>query len=352
MLLWQRRQRSAPFDDDLPEHIEEDRTSGNNDDGRKDKASILQDQSASAGHDNRECATHPMADAKRKPVACGGVSAALAEDSARLNGSSLAPMEVDEKFWPQGQPESPDQTEMADGAPREHMQQSRHDASEALPQACHDEMLEFVGQRALEALPHITQVLWSGSKLKSLKLNEADLGATPSSFSLLSRPLAVNHVLTQLDVSHNQIDCLAMALLATSLCHNSSIKRLSLAKNRIAANGGRHLAQALKANHGIVQLDLSHNLLGPSGSSCVAMALNFNTSLADLCIAANAVGNEAACFFAETIKRQGTLLTQGALSKLDLSNNGITGAGAEALLRALHVSSNCVPSFNPAHCLP
>ena len=68
------------------------------------------------------------------------------------------------------------------------------------------------------------------------------------------------------------------------------------------------------------------------------MALNFNTCLTDLRIAGNAMGDEAACFFAEAIKRQGTLLTDVvSVSKLDLSDNGISTAGAEALLHALHV---------------
>jgi Ran GTPase-activating protein (RanGAP) involved in mRNA processing and transport len=70
--------------------------------------------------------------------------------------------------------------------------------------------------------------------------------------------------------------------------------------------------QALKSNRSIQLLDLSHNMLGPSGSSCVAMALNFNTCLSELRMRANSAGDEAACFMAEAIKRQGTLLPRAA----------------------------------------
>jgi len=241
----------------------------------------------------------------------------------------------------------PEQSEISDqeGATQENLtpeqvqEDSGHLGQEARVDELDIEVLELMGQQAQDAMPRITQVLWNGSRLKSLKLTDAGLGVTPSSFSLLSRPLAVNHVLVELNIAYNQMDCLAMALLATSLCHNSSIQRLCLANNRIAANGGRHLAQALKSNHGILHLDLSRNSLGPSGSSCVAMALNFNTCLTDLRIAGNAMGDEAACFFAEAIKRQGTLLTEAvSVGKIDLSDNGISTVGAEALLRALHVS--------------
>lgn len=42
------------------------------------------------------------------------------------------------------------------------------------------------------------------------------------------------------------------------------------------------------------------------------MALNFNTCLSELRMRANSAGDEAACFMAEAIKRQGTLLPRAA----------------------------------------
>ena len=316
--------------------------------GGGDKEDFMtEDPGTAEGGGDEEGHTGILANVDSEPVAGGGVTPR--EDcQVRLEERSRVSVEGDGNVWPGGQRGGSDLAEASEDAVAE--REDGEEAGNSWPQTLDDEALELVGQRALDALPGITQMLWNGSRLKSLKLLEAGLGATPASFSLLSRPLAVNHVLLELDVSSNQIDCLGMALLATSLCHNSSIERLRLANNRIAANGGRHLAQALKCNHGLVQLDLSHNSLGPSGASCVAMALNFNTSLADLRIAANALGDEAACFFAEAIKRQGTLLTRVVLTKIDLANNGISSTGAEALLRALHVSSlpPSLPPFPPA----
>lgn len=42
------------------------------------------------------------------------------------------------------------------------------------------------------------------------------------------------------------------------------------------------------------------------------MALNFNTCLAEVRMRANAAGDEAACFMAEAIKRQGTFSPKAA----------------------------------------
>jgi Ran GTPase-activating protein (RanGAP) involved in mRNA processing and transport len=218
-----------------------------------------------------------------------------------------------------------------------------------------DEWLEFEGQPAQHVMPQIARALWNSAHIKGLKMRNGGLGAIASCVSDLSRPLAVNHILVHLDVSHNEMDCLATALLATALCSNSSLQQLFLSHNRIGPNGGRHIAQALKRNKTLVLLDLSYNPLGPSGTSCVGMSLNFNTSLTTLLLRGNRGGNVAASFVAEAIKRQGTvgahgvhgatvvpqlvqhgpLLSRSSLTHVDLSENEITDVGAQALVRAL-----------------
>ena len=210
-----------------------------------------------------------------------------------------------------------------------------------------DAALEFTGDQTEDAFQHIIDVMWNGSGLKRLILSSGSLGKTPSRVSELAQPLAVNSTLVSLDLSDNQIDCLAMALLATSMCSNTTLQYLSLARNRLRANSGRHLAQALKINRSIHALDVSSNLLGPSGCSCVAMALNFNTCLTELRIMDNRAGDDAACFFSETLKRHAILQHAVHLRSLDLAHNAITDFGGQALLRALE-HNNSITHLNLA----
>ncbi len=110
----------------------------------------------------------------------------------------------------------------------------------------------------------------------------------------------------------------------------------------------------------------------------MAMALNFNTCLSELRMRANSAGDETACFMAEAIKRQGTLLPRAAAlrfvraqevldfvlrapvrqihavkgnllflmrlatprRKVDLAENGVSDVGAQAIVRALRQSSS------------
>jgi hypothetical protein len=120
-----------------------------------------------------------------------------------------------------------------------------------------DEWLEFEGQLAQLVMPQIARALWNSAHIKGLEMRNWALGTMASCVSDLSRPLAVNHILVHLDLSHSQMHCLATALLATVLCSNSSLQQLFLSHNRIGPNGGRHIAQALNSNKTLVLLDLS-----------------------------------------------------------------------------------------------
>lgn len=105
--------------------------------------------------------------------------------------------------------------------------------------------------------------------------------------------------------------------------------------NRIGPAGGRHIASAVKVNSSLLTLDISNNLLGPSGCCCIGMSLSFNTTLQDVSISGNNGGDGCTSFFAEAIKWQGRLKQPASLCGLDLSDNGISDAGATALVQAL-----------------
>ena len=154
---------------------------------------------------------------------------------------------------------------------------------------------------------------------------------------------------------------------ATALGHSlrqyrqTTLEHLSLANNTIQSAGTQYIASALNSNSTLVSLNLSANWVGDEGMKMLSQALTRNTSLLALQLAANGLTDagigipvEAANMrhdVDETNRRSangamaamaqaGMTLSQAlqlnaSLRELDLDQNTISSAGANAVLAAI-----------------
>jgi Ran GTPase-activating protein (RanGAP) involved in mRNA processing and transport len=143
--------------------------------------------------------------------------------------------------------------------------------------------------------------------------------------------------LSKLDISGNQIcglnkygngtyDTSGLAALAKSI---GNLKELNISSNCLKAEGAKVLAPALQDSGSLSKLDLSGNDIGGYGGSADAMtalgaSLVACVNVTDLDISKNDLRAKDISGFAEHLK------DMGALSKLDISSNGIGNLAGES----------------------
>ena len=193
---------------------------------------------------------------------------------------------------------------------------------------------------------------------------------TENDILFLTRALANNHAITNLNLRGNNIDAKGVIPLAK----NCSLTELNLGENQIGAEGARALAN----NRSLSWLNLSGNNIRPEGAKAFAknhflISLNLwdnniaeggsafanNGSLTELNIGKNHIGAEVAIalannHFLTTLNLWGNkILAEGAralvnnqsITSLDLSFNNIGDAAQEAINEMLVRNRNNAQNF-------
>ena len=151
---------------------------------------------------------------------------------------------------------------------------------------------------------------------------------------------------------------------ATALGHSlrqyrqTSLEYLSLANNTVQSAGTQYIASALNSNSTLLALNLSANWVGDEGMKMLSQALTRNTSLLALQLAANGLTDASTGIHVEAanmrhdldgtnlraadgaMAQAGMTLSQAlqlnaSLRELDLDQNAISSAGADAVLAAI-----------------
>ena len=100
----------------------------------------------------------------------------------------------------------------------------------------------------------------------------------------------------------------------------SNITHLDISNNYVSANGGTEkVVDMLKNNGALTNLNISDNGLGERGAMIVAAALNGNKTMTELNLASNGMEKDGAIQFAKTIP------TMGALTSLNIKHNNLGG---------------------------
>lgn len=121
-------------------------------------------------------------------------------------------------------------------------------------------------------------------EINSLVLVSCDIG--PASLSRLFYSLSENSNLQTLDVSKNNLDERAAALLADALVTNTTLVSLTLQETGLNPSKMKKLKDGLAKNRAITYLDLSQNLgLGSPGAIvlCEALLENSTVEMVNLC---------------------------------------------------------------------
>ena len=170
------------------------------------------------------------------------------------------------------------------------------------------------------------------SVITNLNLSRNDIG--DSGAKSISRALVVNSSLTNLDLSRNSISDSGAESISQALAANTSLTNLDLSWNDIGDSGAESISRALVVNSSLTNLDLSRNSISDSGAESISQALAANTSLTNLDLSWNFIfGSGAASLFK-------ALAVNSSLNNLDLSRNCIEGSGAASLCQALAVTSS------------
>ncbi|XP_034049954.1 leucine-rich repeat-containing protein 45 isoform X2 [Thalassophryne amazonica] len=103
------------------------------------------------------------------------------------------------------------------------------------------------------------KLLARNKTLRRLVLEWNAVGVWDEAFSLFCDGLAVNSVLTHLDLRNNQISHRGTSELALAVKCNSTLEVLDLRWNNVGLLGARSLLEALQKNKSIVQLELTGN---------------------------------------------------------------------------------------------
>ena len=178
----------------------------------------------------------------------------------------------------------------------------------------------------------LAQALAVNSSLTNLDLSKTRFGN--SGAACLAQALAVNSSLTKLDLSENRFGNSGAASLAQALAVNSSLTKLDLSENRFGNSGAASLAQALAVNSSLTSLDLSENRFGNSGAASLAQALAVNSSLTNLNLRGNSIGDSGAASLSQALS------VNSSLTNLDLRGHSIGHSGAASLSQALAVNSS------------
>ena len=170
------------------------------------------------------------------------------------------------------------------------------------------------------------------SVITNLNLSRNDIG--DSGAESISRALVVNSSLTNLDLSRNSISDSGVESISQALAANTSLTNLDLSWNFIFGSGAASLFKALAVNSSLNNLDLSRNCIEGSGAASLSQALAATSSLNNLCLSWNGLCDSGAATLSLALS------VNSSLTNLNLSWNGISDFGASSLFRALAANSS------------
>ena len=170
------------------------------------------------------------------------------------------------------------------------------------------------------------------SVITNLNLSRNDIG--DSGAESISRALVVNSSLTNLDLSRNSISDSGAESISQALPGNTSLTNLDLSWNFIFGSGAASLFKALAVNSSLNNLDLSRNCIEGSGAASLSQALAVTSSLNNLCLSWNGLCDSGAATLSLALS------VNSSLTNLNLSWNGIGDFGASSLFRALAANSS------------
>ena len=170
------------------------------------------------------------------------------------------------------------------------------------------------------------------SVITNLNLSRNDIG--DSGAESISRALVVNSSLTNLDLSRNSISDSGAESISQALPGNTSLTNLDLSWNFIFGSGAVSLFKALAVNSSLNNLDLSRNCIEGSGAASLSQALAVTSSLNNLCLSWNGLCDSGAATLSLALS------VNSSLTNLNLSWNGIGDFGASSLFRALAANSS------------
>jgi len=159
------------------------------------------------------------------------------------------------------------------------------------------------------------------------------LSLQPADGILIGSDLQFMAVMTELELSGNEIGDEGAKAIAEALKVNAVLTELRLGANNIGDDGAKVIAEALKVNAVLTKLSLWENSIGPEGAIAIAEALKVNAVLTELRLGANNIGDDGAKVIAEALK------VNAVLTKLSLWENSIGPEGAFAIAEALKVKT-------------
>ena len=145
----------------------------------------------------------------------------------------------------------------------------------------------------------------------------------------LSEGLAVNTVLTALNLGWNTVGDAGVTSLSEALAVNTVLTELSLGESRLGDAGATSLSEALAVNTVLKGLSFGESRLGDAGATSLSEALAVNTALTELSFGESRLGDAGATYLSEALS------VNTVLSELTLGANEIGHVGTLALGKAL-----------------
>jgi Ran GTPase-activating protein (RanGAP) involved in mRNA processing and transport len=158
-------------------------------------------------------------------------------------------------------------------------------------------------------------------------------GLQDSDAFVLRACVTINTVLSEMDLSRNNIGSIGTRQLAKMLSSNGTLTKLRLDSNHVADLGAKHLGMCLLTNSTLRVLTLSNNSIGDNGAVALGESLKENEGLEELDLARNLIATQGGDELLEAVQ------SNHVLSKLNLSKNKLTGAVADQLGLALKANT-------------
>ena len=176
---------------------------------------------------------------------------------------------------------------------------------------------------------HFASALESCQNLTSICI--AQNGVTNLGLEKILRGVAVNPVITFMDLHSNLIDKTGAAKVAVFLLSNTSLKHLILDENHgIGSEGAKEIAAALCQNSTLETLSLKSCGISKKGAERFATTLSQNTTLRGLRLCGNVdIGDDGVELISRGLRENTSLQT------LDLSSCGVGDEGCAQIAEAL-----------------
>lgn len=197
----------------------------------------------------------------------------------------------------------------------------------------------YLGSRAGLAFGHLMKGP-AGTKLSCLDMrtNTVDEeGACAMLLALKDHPrmkemrVGYNRQNTQQDLETAHLACILLQRALSARSHNC-LQMLDLNNVRVGDQGTKRMSCALALNMVLTRLDMAFNSIGPEGAQALATALERNRHLKHLDLRDNEIQDEGAQALAVGLAQN------GSLEKLLLARNGISSRGGLSLMAAIRAN--------------